>query len=207
MANMRWSQVNFEGSFTKLSQCPSTNLLEIGIIGRSNVGKSSLINCLLDRKSIAKVSGTPGKTQTLNYYNIDSQFYIVDLPGYGYARVSKKQRALFKSIIENYLFHREQLICTLVLLDIRVKPMQSDMDFINRLAERGVPQIHVFTKVDKLKPDEIDAQLKFYKDALLKNWETLPKQFYTSSKTKEGLNELRAYLEGTVDQINSQLDE
>ncbi len=192
---INWNEVRFKASYGRLSECPRDDKIEFSLIGRSNVGKSSLINALLKRKGIAKISGTPGKTQTLNYFDIDGQFYMVDLPGYGYAKVSKTKRALFKKLIDNYIFQRPNMVCTFVLLDTRVKPMQTDMDFINSLAERQIPQVLVFTKADKLKPDELEANMERYHETLSKYWHDLPQEFITSSKTGRGIDDLRAFIE------------
>lgn len=196
-----WNNVEFKGSFTKLSQLPTESLLEVSFIGRSNVGKSSLINALVGRKKLAKVSGTPGKTRTLNYYLVENSFYLVDLPGYGYAKVGKADRRAFQKMVYDYLFQRSNMICTFVLLDLRINPMDKDIEFINLLAEKKVPQFFIFTKADKLKKNEQIMQYEKYQKALLKHWAELPPHFISSAKTGEGIEELVNFVSQMIEDI------
>lgn len=181
-------------------KCPNDNLPEYAFIGRSNVGKSSLINMLCNH-SIAKVSGTPGKTQLINHFIINKQWYLVDLPGYGYARVSKSIKEKFQKIVTNYVLNREQLTCLFVLVDIRHEPQKIDMEFMRMLGENGVPFAIIFTKADKLKPSEIEQKTEQYKNIMLQEWHELPHCFITSSAKEMGKNELLDY----IDSINAQL--
>ncbi len=183
-----------------IKKCPSDNLPEYAFIGRSNVGKSSLIN-MLCKHNIAKVSGTPGKTQLINHFIINKQWYLVDLPGYGYARVSKSTKEKFQSIVTDYVLKRQQLTCLFVLVDIRHEPQKIDLEFMRMLGEEGVPFAIVFTKADKLKPSEIEQNTKQYKNIMLQEWHEMPMSFITSSAKEMGKNELLDY----IDSINAQL--
>ena len=196
-----WNDVEFKGSFTRLEQLPGDQLMEVSFIGRSNVGKSSLINAMVGRKSLAKVSGTPGKTRTLNYYLVEDKFYLVDLPGYGYAKVAKTDRKAFQKMVYDYLFQRPTMICTFVLLDMRINPMEKDIEFINLLARKEVPQCFVFTKADKLKEQARKKQYEKYRSTLLKYWEELPPHFISSSKTGEGIKELVNFISQMIEEI------
>jgi GTP-binding protein len=196
-----WKKVEFKGSFTKLAQLPTNSVPEISFIGRSNVGKSSLINALAGRKNLAKVSGTPGKTRTLNYFLVNDAFYLVDLPGYGYAKVAKTDRKAFQNMVYDYLFQRSNMVCTFVLLDLRINPMEKDMDFINLLAQKQVPQCFIFTKADKLKKQQRARQYEKYQQTLLKYWEELPPRFISSSKTGEGVEELINFISQMIEEI------
>ena len=187
--------IEFIGSYEKLSQCPKPQRYEYAFIGRSNVGKSSLINMLAGRKAIAKVSGKPGKTRTINYFLVNSEWYLVDLPGYGYAQVSKKERKKFAQMIESYLYQRESLCCTFVLIDARVPPQQSDLEFINQLGSNHVPFALIFTKIDKLKPKQLKANVDSFNRAMKKSWEVLPDQFYSSAISGAGREEILNYIE------------
>lgn len=184
---------NFIGSFVKLSQCPAPTLPEYAFIGRSNVGKSSLINMLTGRKALAKVSVTPGKTQTINHFLINNQWYLVDLPGYGYAKVSKTQRKAWEQFIQNYLVKRDNLQCVFLLIDSRIPPQQSDLEFANWLGERLIPFVIVFTKIDdkKFTPKNIEV----FKTAMLQTWETLPQMLMTSAEKKKGKEEMLNFIE------------
>ncbi|OWY25862.1 YihA family ribosome biogenesis GTP-binding protein [Sphingobacteriales bacterium UPWRP_1] len=183
----------FVGSFVKLTQCPPPDKPEYAFIGRSNVGKSSLINMLTGRKGLAKVSVTPGKTQTINHFIINSNWYLVDLPGYGYAKVSKENRKKWEIMIQEYLVKRPNLQCVFLLVDSRIPPQQSDLDFANRLGTAQVPFVIVFTKTDDKKFDV--KNITAFKTAMLQTWETLPDFFITSAEKHRGKDELLFYIE------------
>lgn len=191
---MKISSIEFIGSFEKLSQCPVTSLPEYAFIGRSNVGKSSLINMILDRKELARISSTPGKTQTINYYFINKEWYLVDLPGYGYARVSKVSRRKWKKMIEIYLKERKNLYCVFSLLDSRHELQANDLEFINWLGENYLPYVIAYTKSDKVKDDEIDSHIKQIQASLLEHWEELPRQFVTSATDRIGKKEILDFI-------------
>ena len=185
----------YKVSSPRVSLCPVTDVPEYAFIGRSNVGKSSLIN-LLTRKGLAKTSQKPGKTMLINHFEInDGEFYIVDLPGYGYASRGKEQREEFSTMIKDYILNREQMTLLFVLLDIRHKPQKIDVDFLNWLGENGVPFAIVFTKADKVGPVAAHNKVEEYKNFLLQNWEELPPVFVTSSEDKRGKQELLDYIE------------
>ncbi len=190
---------DFVISNTDPAKCPEGNLHEYAFIGRSNVGKSSLINMLTKREGLAKTSQTPGKTLLINHFLINRQWYLVDLPGYGYAQRSKKQRDELQRIIWSYIAQREQLTCLFVLIDSRHKPQAVDVEFINKLGEYGVPFAIVFTKLDKLGSNAGRENINSYKQHLLESWEELPPIFATSAKDKRGREELLDYIE----QINA----
>lgn len=195
---MEINKAQFITSSSKLSECPKDGMPEIAFIGRSNVGKSSLINLLTGVKGLAKTSQTPGKTQLINHFLVNDAFYIVDLPGYGYAKVPKTMRSGFKKMIDDYIQRREEMVNLFVLVDIRHKPMKIDLDFINEMGEMGVPFSIVFTKADKLSRSAMMASLMAYKEELLKSWEELPPIFVTSSESGEGREQLLEY----IDQIH-----
>jgi len=186
-------------SNSDVAKCPNEAIPEYAFIGRSNVGKSSLINMLTERKSLAKTSGRTAKTQLINHFKINENWYLVDLPGYGYARVSKKDKNTFQKYITNYFLQREQLVCSFVLVDIRHDPQPIDLEFMQWLGENAIPFAIIFTKADKLKPKAIERQVKKYLDTLLADmWEEAPPHFVTSSSNREGRDELLAY----IDDIN-----
>lgn len=180
----------FVESNTDVEKCPDRNIPEYAFIGRSNVGKSSLINKLCDKKKLAKTSGRPGKTQLINHFLINDNWFLVDLPGYGYAKTSKSQRKQLSRIIDEYLRKRQQLVLIFVLIDIRHEPQPIDLKFINELGENGVPFALIFTKADKLKPDRIDKNLDIYQAKLLETWEELPPYFVSSAETGAGKKEI-----------------
>lgn len=188
-------EIKFLGSFEKLHQLPVHGLPEFAFIGRSNVGKSSLINTLTNHKNLAHTSSTPGKTQLMNLFQIDQQMVIVDLPGYGYARLGKKQRQKLGSIIKNYLADAAALFLVFLLLDIRVEPQKNDMEMLTWLGEKGIPVHLIYTKTDKLKPREVSASLEKYKVAIEENWSEMPMYFLTSSFSGEGRGEVLAYID------------
>jgi GTP-binding protein len=190
----RFKKSEFLKSSGKVSQCPEGPFKEVAFIGRSNVGKSSLINALTNNKNLAKTSSKPGKTQHINHFVINDEWHLVDLPGYGYAKVPKNLKDSFKGMISNYLLNREQLQCIFVLLDSRHKLQKIDNVFIEWLGENGVPFCLVYTKLDKLKRNEKVANVKRIEAELLETWEFLPATFPTSAEKKEGLKELEDFI-------------
>ena len=199
---MEIKNAKYEISNAKVEQCPDTDVPEYAFIGRSNVGKSSLINMLTRRKGLAKTSQKPGKTILINHFRInDGAFYIVDLPGYGFAQRGKDQREEFRRIIEHYILDRRQMTLLFVLIDIRHEPQKIDLEFLQWLGEHQVPFAIVFTKADKLGPNAGLAHVEAYKKELLKQWEELPPVFVTSSENATGRDELLDYIE----EINRQV--
>ena len=188
----------FEKSSKDISQCPSNKLPEFALVGRSNVGKSSLINSLLNNKSIAKISSKPGKTLLINHFRINDKLYIVDLPGYGYATISKKIKEDIKSIHRSYFKSRKELFYTLLLIDIRHEIQQNDLDFMEFLNSNYCPFIIIFTKSDKLKVNELDKRLEILKNQLSNYWDEFPKMIITSSKNKTGINEIHSFIESSL---------
>jgi GTP-binding protein len=185
----------FTISSAKLSQCPKDTKAEFAFIGRSNVGKSSLINMLTNHKGLAKTSATPGKTLLINHFLINDEWYIVDLPGYGFAKRSKKVQEDIEKMISSYILQREQLVNVFLLIDIRHEPQKIDREFMDWLGENGVPFSIVFTKADKLGTDKMRQNVKRYLDSLLDTWEELPPYFVTSSEKRMGKDELLDYIE------------
>lgn len=192
---MEITQAEFIVSNSDVSKCPNSPLPEYAFIGRSNVGKSSLINMLTGRKSLAKTSGRPGKTQLINHFLINKNWHLVDLPGYGYARVSKSAKKTFQKFITEYFNKREQLVCAFVLVDIRHEPQKIDLDFMAWLGENGIPFCIIFTKADKLKPGAITRYVDTYKTDMLEFWEEMPHYFITSSSKNIGKEELLDYID------------
>ena len=189
-------------SSSDVDQCPKASSAEYAFIGRSNVGKSSLINALTNNKKLAKTSGTPGKTKLINHFVINESWFLVDLPGYGYAKVSKKERNEIKKLIHGYFEKRKQLVNTFVLIDSRHKPQKIDVDFINMLGAKQYPFSIVFTKIDKLSEKQRKDNLSHYQSDLLEHgWESTPPMFESSAKTGEGKEEIINYIES----INSNL--
>lgn len=187
---MQIKDPKYLGSWEKSLEMPHTTLPEFAFIGRSNVGKSSLINCVVERKELARTSSKPGKTQTLNLYNIDGWMQICDLPGYGYAKVSKTMRTKFSNMIRYYLKNRENLYALFILVDLRIPPQPMDIEFINDCGMEEIPLILVGTKSDKLKNPELESQVQAIKDALSEFWEELPPFIISSSETKLGRDEI-----------------
>lgn len=187
-------KAEFVISNTDYRLCPKENLPEYAFIGRSNVGKSSLINALVNNKKLAKTSSTPGKTQLINHFIINDQWFLVDLPGYGYAKTSKTQRALFHEMISNYLLNRSSLVALFVLIDSRHKLQNIDNEFMIFLAESQIPFVIVFTKTDKLGKNILKNNTDNFRKEMLKSWEEIPKIFLTSSETKEGVIEITKYI-------------
>ena len=184
-------------SNSQVAKCPKDRLPEYAFIGRSNVGKSSLINMLTNCKNLAKTSGRPGKTQLINHFKIDDRWFLVDLPGYGYARVSKTTKQVFQRFITDYFEQREQLVSAFVLVDIRHEPQKIDVEFMQWLGERAIPFAIIFTKADKLKPQAIERNVAAYKEVLLEWWEEFPPYFVTSAQNKTGKEQLTQYIEQT----------
>ncbi|MBE9489072.1 MAG: YihA family ribosome biogenesis GTP-binding protein [Bacteroidetes bacterium] len=201
---MKIKSAEFVISNQDVSKCPKKNLPEYAFIGRSNVGKSSLINMLTDRKSLAKTSGRPGKTQLINHFIINQNWYLVDLPGYGYAKASKSSKKIFQKFITTYFEQREQLVSAFVLIDIRHKPQPIDLKFMEWLGENNLPFSIVFTKADKLKPKAIENHVEAYKTILLETWEEMPNYFITSSSKNIGKEELLNYIENTNIDVKNQ---
>ncbi|MCH2216909.1 MAG: ribosome biogenesis GTP-binding protein YihA/YsxC [Flavobacteriales bacterium] len=191
---MKIKSAVFVMSNTDVSKAPRDRIPEYAFIGRSNVGKSSLINMLVGQKGLAKTSGRPGKTQLINHFKINDQWFLVDLPGYGYAQVSKKKRATFQRFIEQYFLEREQLVCTFVLVDSRHDPQKIDLEFMQFLGERQIPFCIVFTKVDKLGSSKLNKQIVSYKKKLLETWEDVPTSFITSSTHGSGRDEFLEFI-------------
>ena len=193
---MKIENAKFEISQPDYRQCPQHEVPEYAFIGRSTGGQSSLINMLTGKKGLAKTSQTPGKTLLINHFSINNgEFYIVDLPGYGYAARSKDQRAKLKELIENYVLHRREMTLLFVLIDVRHAPQKIDMEFMSFLGENGVPFAIIFTKADKLGPVAVQRNVEEYKQELHKQWEELPPVFITSSETKTGRDEILDYIE------------
>ncbi|MCC8034569.1 MAG: ribosome biogenesis GTP-binding protein YihA/YsxC [Rikenellaceae bacterium] len=199
---MNISSAVFKCSSQKVSQIPSDGLPEFAFIGRSNVGKSSLINMLTGRPALAKVSGTPGKTRLINHFLVNGNWYLVDLPGYGYARVSKGQREGFSKLITGYIKNSPQLVMLFVLVDSRLEPQKIDLEFINFLGENAIPFGIVFTKTDKLTPSKTKANIEAYSRMLLETWEELPPLFVTSSEKKLGRDQILGFIAGCMEEIS-----
>lgn len=185
----------FEISNSDVSKCPKERIPEYAFIGRSNVGKSSLINMITGHKKLAKTSGTPGKTQLINHFKINDNWFLVDLPGYGYARVSKKTKRTFQSFIKNYFLQREQLVCSFVLIDSRHAPQKIDTEFMQFLGESQIPFCIIFTKADKLTPTVLKRNIEIYKAKLLEDsWDIFPDYFVTSSSSKQGKEDVLKFI-------------
>ena len=185
-------------SSARVDQCPQGELPEFAFIGRSNVGKSSLINMLTGRAGLAKTSATPGKTILINHFLINKEWYLVDLPGYGYAKRGQQQRDELQRMITGYILRREQMMNLFLLIDARHEPQRIDMEFIEWLGENGIPFSIVFTKADKLSKGKLAANIKHYLSELSKQWEELPPHFITSSETKPGKEEVLSYIEAII---------
>lgn len=195
---MEITSAEFIISNTQVSKCPSPDKPEFAFIGRSNVGKSSLINMLTQRKNLAKTSSTPGKTQTINHFLINQKWYLVDLPGYGYATVSKTTKEGWSQMITSYFKQRENVYCTFILIDSRLEPQKKDIDFINWLGGLGIPIALVLTKIDKIKQSELARSRKNFETRLLKDWEELPPIFITSAEKKTGRDHLLDFIEDAI---------
>ena len=199
---MKISSAEFVMSNSEVAKCPNSRLPEYAFIGRSNVGKSSLINMLMQRKNLAKTSGRPGKTQLINHFLINKNWHLVDLPGYGYARVSKKDKQTFQKFITQYFSKRTQLVSGFVLVDARHEPQSIDLEFMEWLGENQIPFSIIFTKADKLKPATLNKNIDNYIEKMLETWEEMPQYFITSSSKSIGRDELLSY----IDVINQQLN-
>lgn len=195
---------DYIGSYPQYTLCPKDQKAEFAFIGRSNVGKSSLINMLLERKGLARISGKPGKTQMLNYYMINGAWYTVDLPGYGYARISKKERFKWEKMINAYLTHRQTLVCAFVLIDSNIRPQQLDIDFINDLGKMRVPFAIIFTKFDKSKkPTIAEANIEAFKAKLLEEWDDFPDYFVSSAIKGDGRDDILDYIESLTERYEA----
>ncbi len=200
---MQIRKAEFKCSSERVSQIPKDNLRDFAFIGRSNVGKSSLINMLTDHSGLAKVSGTPGKTRLINHFLINREWYLVDLPGYGYARASKSVRSKFSKIITAYVTRAEKMHYLFVLIDSRLEPQRIDLEFLEMLGENGIPFGMIFTKADKLTQAQLNRSIKRYKERLLEQWEELPPMFITSSEKRLGRDEVLNF----IDQMQREADE
>lgn len=200
---MQIKSAKFVVSNQNVSNCPKTNIPEYAFIGRSNVGKSSLINMLTNQKNLAKTSSRPGKTQLINHFLINKEWYLVDLPGYGYATVSKTQKQEFQKIIFSYLESRENLMCLFVLLDCRHKPQKIDLEFMQWLGEKQIPFVMIFTKIDKLGKTALKKNIENYKTQMLKQWEEIPQTFFASVPKRKGSKGILEFIENTNTRFTS----
>ena len=200
---MNVAHAEFVVSNTKVDLCPKTNLPEYAFIGRSNVGKSSLINMLCNKKKLAKTSSRPGKTQLINHFLINKKWYLVDLPGYGYARASKTQRKTFQKFIFDYFTKRKELVSAFLLIDLRHNPQPIDMDFLRWLGENFIPFSIVFTKADKINEKDLERKVSDYLLKLKEEWESLPQYFVTSSEKKLGQESILNYIKQTNEDIKN----
>ncbi|MCG2418483.1 ribosome biogenesis GTP-binding protein YihA/YsxC [Aequorivita sp. F47161] len=198
---MHIKSAEFLMSNSDVAKCPKDRLPEYAFIGRSNVGKSSLINMLMQRKSLAKTSGRPGKTQLINHFIINKNWYLVDLPGYGYARVSKTSKKIFQKFITNYFEKREQMVLAFVLIDCRLEPQPIDLEFMEWMGESGIPFNIIFTKADKLKPKALERNVAAYTEKMLEAWEEMPPFFITSASDATGRDEVLNY----INQLNESI--
>jgi GTP-binding protein len=199
---MKITTAEFIISNSDVSKCPLERLPEYAFIGRSNVGKSSLINMITNHKNLAKTSGKPGKTQLINHFKINNNWFLVDLPGYGYAKVSKKTKSVFQQFITDYFEKREQLVCAFVLIDIRHEAQNIDLEFMEYMGESEIPFCIIFTKADKISKVKIDSHIAAYKKQMIKNnWAEMPPYFVTSSTEGTGKEELLNY----IDEVNQEV--
>ncbi len=192
---MKIKQAEFVSSFADVKKCPPPEKPEFAFIGRSNVGKSSLINMLTNSKKLAKISVTPGKTQTINHFLINEGWYLVDLPGYGYAKVGRSTRQGFGKMIEEYVLKRENLSCLFILIDSRLEPQKNDLSFIQWVGDKEVPMVIIFTKADKLSKNDLQKNISQFKKRLSEDWDELPPMIISSSKTKTGQEEILTCIE------------
>lgn len=192
---MKIKSARFIVSAAEWQKCPKPNLPEYAFVGRSNVGKSSLINMITEKRDLAKTSSTPGKTQLINHFLINDEWYLVDLPGYGFAKVTKTIRENFDALMKGYIANRDNLMCVFVLIDSRLEPQKNDLDFINWLGDNGVPLALIFTKADKQKPQHTEANIEVFKNVLLQYWEVMPTYFISSAEKKHGAEEILGFIE------------
>jgi len=204
---MKISSAEFVVSNTDFRICPATSFPEYAFIGRSNVGKSSLINMLTGRKGLAMTSATPGKTLLINHFIINNNWYLVDLPGYGYAKRGQKMQERLQYIIRSYILYREALTCLFVLVDSRLEPQRIDLDFIEWLGENGIPFAIVFTKADKQSTSKTNRNVELYLKTLQEQWEELPPYFISSSEKKTGRDEILNYIESVNRSLSSQISD
>ncbi len=202
---MKINKAEFVISNTDVSKAPQDPLPEYAFIGRSNVGKSSLINMLTNHKKLAKTSGTPGKTQLINHFKINDDWFLVDLPGYGYAKTSKTSRRKFQKLITDYFKNRRNLVNAFVLVDSRHPPQKVDMEFMRWLGENRIPFSIVFTKADKLSSNELGKNLRKYKMKFLQEWQSLPQIFVTSASSKLGRDEILNYIERLNESLRDEI--
>ena len=200
---MKITDAKFAGSSTRVSQKPKQKMPEFAFIGRSNVGKSSLINMLTSRKKLAMTSSTPGKTKVVNHFLINDSWYLVDLPGYGYAQMSQKGREELKAVIDDYILNSEDLVTLFVLVDSRHDIGRLDLDFITRLGEEGIPFAIIFTKCDKQGPNVLAAQIEKDSRLLQEQWEELPPMFVSSAEDARGRDEILSYIEKSLTLYNN----
>lgn len=198
---MQIKSAEFLMSNSKVDKCPKDRLPEYAFIGRSNVGKSSLINMMMQHKNLAKTSGRPGKTQLINHFLINKAWYLVDLPGYGYARVSKSIKKSFQKFITDYFEQREQMVLAFVLVDCRHAPQSIDLEFMQWMGESGIPFDIIFTKADKLKPKDLETNIEKYREKMLETWEEMPKYFITSASNFMGRDEVLQ----RINQVNQKM--
>lgn len=192
---MEIKEARFVVSNTDVKKCPPPDKPEYAFIGRSNVGKSSLINRITNKKTLAKISGKPGKTRLINHYLINEEWYLVDLPGYGYAEVPKKERLKWEQFLKRYILQRENLYCLFVLIDSRHEPQKPDLEFMEWLGISEVPFTIIFTKIDKLRPEELKTNLENYEKKMFETWETMPGYYISSAETGDGTNEILDFIE------------
>ena len=193
---MKINTAEFIISNSEVSKCPLERIPEYAFIGRSNVGKSSLINMLTNHKNLAKTSGRPGKTQLINHFKINNNWFLVDLPGYGYAKVSKKTKSVFQQFITDYFEKREQLVCAFVLIDIRHEAQNIDLEFMEYMGESEIPFCIIFTKADKISKTKVDSHIAAYKkQMILNNWAEMPNYFVTSATEQTGKDNVLTYIE------------
>ncbi len=200
---MKIRSAKFVISNTDVTKCPKDNLPEYTFIGRSNVGKSSLINMITGNKNLAKISGRPGKTQLINHFIINDNWFLVDLPGYGYAKVSKNLRKTFQDFIQDYFLKRQQLVCTFVLIDSRHEPQKIDLEFMAFLGENGIPFCIIFTKSDKLRKHILQKNIDTYQKIMLETWEVMPQYFITSAIDKTGKDQVLEFIDNVNEELNS----
>jgi len=194
--------IHFKGSFSDVKTCPASEMPEYAFIGRSNVGKSSLVNMLSGKTHIAKVSNTPGKTQLINLFEVDTKWIIADLPGYGYAKASKVNRSAWSKMVTNYLLQRENLVLLFVLIDSRLPAQKIDVDFMEFCGKKQIPFSIIYTKSDKSSANQLKKQIADIQKVLLQQWNALPEQFVSSSQNKSGRDEILDYIYGINEQFS-----